>query len=110
MVAGPIKRYTDFLPSLQHGLRSANAEDALHGFYRVLGGFFKKAVIADNLTIYITATGPRFATLSIPERWLFVVSIALRIYFNFSGYTDKISIGRMWRATYKTSGSGGTFP
>ena len=96
LVAGPIKRYTDFIPSLHHGLRNANGHDALLGFYRVLGGFFKKSVIADNLTLYITATGPRFATLTLPERWVFLISIALRIYFDFSGYTDMaIGFARM---------------
>jgi alginate O-acetyltransferase complex protein AlgI len=96
LVAGPIKRYSDFIPSLHHGLESANAHDALHGFYRVMGGFFKKAVIADNLTLYISATTPRFATLTIGERWLFVTAIALRIYFDFSGYTDMaIGLARM---------------
>jgi alginate O-acetyltransferase complex protein AlgI len=96
LVAGPIKRYSDFIPSLHRGLHSANAHDVLHGFYRVMGGFFKKAVIADNLTLYITATTPRFASLSLGERWLFVAAIALRIYFDFSGYTDMaIGLARM---------------
>ena len=96
LVAGPIKRYTDFIPSLHHGLRNANGHDALHGFYRVTGGFFKKAVIADNLTLYITATTPRFPLLTLSERWLFVIAIALRIYFDFSGYTDMaIGFARM---------------
>jgi alginate O-acetyltransferase complex protein AlgI len=96
LVAGPIKRYSDFIPSLHRGLLSASSHDVLHGFYRVMGGFFKKAVIADNLTLFITATTPRFASLSVGERWVFVLAIALRIYFDFSGYTDMaIGFARM---------------
>jgi alginate O-acetyltransferase complex protein AlgI len=96
LVAGPIKRYTDFIPSLHRGLQSANSHDAILGFCRVMGGFFKKAVIADNLTLYITATGPKFASLTLPERWMFLLAIALRIYFDFSGYTDMaIGFARM---------------
>ncbi|HEY9682418.1 MAG TPA: MBOAT family O-acyltransferase [Oculatellaceae cyanobacterium] len=96
LVAGPIKRYREFIPSLHEGLKTANREDVMKGFYRVLGGFFKKSVIADNLTLYITAASPRFASLTLPERWLFVAAIALRIYFDFSGYTDMaIGFARM---------------
>jgi alginate O-acetyltransferase complex protein AlgI len=81
---------------LQQGIRKVAPEDLLHGFYRVLGGFLKKSVIADNLTLYVTSTAGHFAALSMQERWQLVVCIALRIYFDFSGYTDMaIGFARM---------------
>ena len=59
-------------------------------------GFFKKIVLADNLTLYITSTSPRFASISMWERWFFLTALALRIYFDFSGYSDiAIGIARM---------------
>lgn len=96
LVAGPIKRYTNFLPSLRHGLGASNSRDIGQGALQVACGFFKKSVIADNLTLYITANGPRFAALSMPERWLFVAAVTMRVYMDFSGYSDMaIGFARM---------------
>jgi alginate O-acetyltransferase complex protein AlgI len=88
LVAGPIKRYEQFLPALKHGIMHASSADAATGFLRVSVGFFKKVVIADNLTTFINFHGPHFAHLALSQRWLLIVFIALRIYLDFSGYTD----------------------
>ncbi len=96
LVAGPIKRYENFLPALEIGKKEANAKDFAQGLVQVAGGFFKKIVLADNLTLYITATTPRFAYISVPERWFLLFALAFRIYFDFSGYSDiAIGIARM---------------
>lgn len=96
LVAGPIKRYEKFLPSLKEGKEHATAKDFSQGIVQVAAGFFKKIVLADNLTLYISATAPNFASISMPERWLFLAALAFRIYFDFSGYSDiAIGIARM---------------
>jgi alginate O-acetyltransferase complex protein AlgI len=96
LVAGPIKRYTNFLPSLKSGLGSTTMQDVAYGMVQVAGGFFKKCVLADNLTLYLTYNGPRFASLSMPERWFFMAAITLRVYLDFSGYSDMaIGFARM---------------
>lgn len=93
LVAGPIKRYTQFLPSLEAAAATrASAEDYSEGLRRVALGFLKKVVIADNLTLYIEAAQPQFATSGLSTRWEIVVCIALRILLDFSGYSD-IAIG-----------------
>jgi alginate O-acetyltransferase complex protein AlgI len=93
LVAGPIKRYTQFLPSLEAAVRArASSEEFAAGVKRVATGFFKKVVVADNLTLYIEATQPHFAENGIVGRWLLLGCIALRILFDFSGYSD-IAIG-----------------
>jgi alginate O-acetyltransferase complex protein AlgI len=96
LVAGPIKRYEQFLPALDTGTKNSGALDFSQGLVQVAAGFFKKIVLADNLTLYITATAPEFHKISLPERWLFLLALSLRIYFDFSGYSDiAIGIARM---------------
>lgn len=88
LVAGPIKRYQQFTPSLHAGLAHISPSDLATGLLRVMVGLFKKLIIADNLTTYITATDPNFALLPMYDRWILLGAIALRIYMDFSGYTD----------------------
>jgi alginate O-acetyltransferase complex protein AlgI len=93
LVAGPIKRYTQFLPSLAEATsQGARAADFAEGGWRVAVGFVKKVMIADQLTNYIDQAQPQFASESILSRWLIVIALALRILLDFSGYSD-IAIG-----------------
>jgi alginate O-acetyltransferase complex protein AlgI len=93
LVAGPIKRYTQFLPSLEAAVRSkASADNFAEGLRRIGLGFFKKVVIADNLTLYIAASQPQFQADGLMDRWFVLAAIALRILLDFSGYSD-IAIG-----------------
>jgi alginate O-acetyltransferase complex protein AlgI len=92
LVAGPIKRYRDFIPSLHHGFAGVGPVDASDGLQRVAVGFFKKLVLADNLTLVITSYQNSFTALPAGEAWLFLAALAARIYFDFSGYSD-IAIG-----------------
>ncbi|HMO20280.1 MAG TPA: MBOAT family O-acyltransferase, partial [Candidatus Melainabacteria bacterium] len=48
LVAGPIKRYQQFLPSLESGLHNTDLKRCASGLVLVAVGFFKKLVIADN--------------------------------------------------------------
>jgi alginate O-acetyltransferase complex protein AlgI len=94
LVAGPIKRYRQFIPALETGVREVGATDVAAGLQRVAVGFFKKVVIADSLVLALDFYTPlaKFATLTLPERWLIFLIIALRILADFSGYSD-IAIG-----------------
>ncbi len=92
LVAGPIKRYTQFLPSLEEGARRFQPDHFAAGLQRIALGFAKKVLIADNLTFYIDYMQPSFASLAITERWLVFTAIAFRILMDFSGYSD-IAIG-----------------
>lgn len=87
LVAGPIKRYEQFVPALVKGVASVQGTDAVLGLLRVVGGMLKK-VVADNLTLWIDDHATRFDALDVPSRWLFLVLLALRIYLDFSGYSD----------------------
>jgi len=92
LVAGPIKRYTQFLPSLEAGVQRLHWENIAWGLGRVGQGFFKKLLIADNLTFLIDFYQPQFASLSLVSRWGVFAAIAFRILMDFSGYSD-IAIG-----------------
>lgn len=92
MVAGPIKRYQDFVPKI----RSISQDwvlDVQRGFTRVLAGLAKKFAIADLLTAYTAHLN--MADISQARRgilllWLFAYGI--KIYVDFSAYSD-IAIG-----------------
>lgn len=92
LVAGPIKRYQQFIPALEEGAQRARSEDFAAGCARIGLGFFKKVIIADNLTVWIDANQPQFESLGLMGRWLVVAAIAFRILMDFSGYSD-IAIG-----------------
>ena len=92
LVAGPIKRYQDFIPSLYQGLSAVSSRDVAAGMVRLAAGFFKKLMIADNINQYILEKQAFYFAVDLPERWLFVLALAGRIYFDFSGYTD-IALG-----------------
>jgi alginate O-acetyltransferase complex protein AlgI len=87
LVAGPIKRYQVFVPSLLKGVSCVSGSDVVLGLLRVTGGMLKKA-LADNLTLWIDFQSTRFETLDLHWRWIFLLMLALRIYLDFSGYSD----------------------
>ena len=87
MAAGPIKRYQQFLPSLQAGLTGPTAANAMIGLGRIAIGFVKKWA-ADNLTAWADANEAGFLDGSMETRWIFVAALAFRILFDFSGYSD----------------------
>ena len=92
LVAGPIKRYAQFIPALEEGSQGARLADIAEGMKRIGIGFAKKMLVADNLTLYIEIYQPQFAHLGLLHRWVVLVAIALRILMDFSGYSD-IAIG-----------------
>lgn len=93
LVAGPIKRYTQYLPSLEHAAGARfSAPDFATGLFRIGVGFAKKVLVADQLTLYIDRWQPHFAQETLVGRWIIFAAIAFRILFDFSGYSD-IAIG-----------------
>ena len=100
LVAGPIKRYEPFLPSLRSGLRSVSSDDVKLGLMRVALGFFKKLVIADNVAAGLQYWQPRYASLTLHSRWEFLAATGIRILCDFSGYSDiAIGLSRMMGVT-----------
>jgi D-alanyl-lipoteichoic acid acyltransferase DltB (MBOAT superfamily) len=89
--AGPIDRSQRFVQDLRKEFHLTPPEFLKSG-QRVALGFFKKFVLADSLALI--ALNETLANQTTSSSWLclFLVAYSLRIYFDFSGYTD-IAIG-----------------
>jgi len=99
LVSGPIVRGGDFLPQVSRPKRWDWMRMQL-GVQIFLIGLFKKMAIADRMQLY---SDPIFAN---PENygtgatWLGIFAFAIRIYCDFSGYTD-MAIGSAHMLGYK---------
>jgi alginate O-acetyltransferase complex protein AlgI len=92
MVAGPIKRYQDFLPKLREKPIGWNL-DWERGFTRILTGLAKKFAVADLLTAWTNHLNVHdilIADRRVLVLWVFAYGI--KIYADFSAYSD-IAIG-----------------
>jgi alginate O-acetyltransferase complex protein AlgI len=97
IVAGPVKRYLEFLPALYEGIRTVGAHDVAEGLVRVALGLVKKFA-ADLLGAWAAAQHDLFVAgeLDLLWRWGFVGAISFRILLDFSGYSDMaIGFARM---------------
>lgn len=86
-VAGPIARPGNFLLQIRQGKR-LSYNDVFSGFWLVMVGLFKKAVIADYLAQYNGLVFSNVAGYSGLECLLAVAGYGIQIYFDFSGYSD----------------------
>ncbi len=92
MVAGPIKRYQDFLPKLRNPSTDWQ-RDWEQGITRILAGLAKKFALADFLTAFTEHLNQH--DIATAQRWVLPVwlfAYGFKIYFDFSAYSD-IAIG-----------------
>jgi alginate O-acetyltransferase complex protein AlgI len=92
MVAGPIKRYQSFLPTLRQPSLDW-AQDWNMGITRILAGLAKKFVLADFLTAFTDHL--HTSDIAQAQRWvlpIWLLAYGFKIYFDFSAYSD-IAIG-----------------
>jgi alginate O-acetyltransferase complex protein AlgI len=92
MVAGPIKRYQDFLPALREPSLEWAADWEI-GTTRVLAGLAKKFALADFLTAFTNHLNRN--DIASAQRWvlpIWLLAYGMKIYFDFSAYSD-IAIG-----------------
>ena len=93
LVAGPIVRAGDFLRQA-HRVKKWNWVRVQVGVQLFLLGLFKKLAIADRMAVFTDgvpgAPGPFLSpeTHSATALWLATLAYALRIYADFSGYSD----------------------
>jgi len=93
LIAGPIVRYVDIEKQLNN--RSTSIDDIVYGIRRFTLGLGKKIFLANVLgefcDIFHASTEK-----SIVFFWLYALSYALHVYFDFSGYSDMaIGLGRI---------------
>jgi alginate O-acetyltransferase complex protein AlgI len=88
-IAGPIKRFQDFVPSLS-SLGRFDPELAREGLWLVGRGLMKKVFLGDHMMVWVN-DGFRAAgdgAIGTTDAWVTTLAFALQIYFDFSGYTD----------------------
>jgi alginate O-acetyltransferase complex protein AlgI len=97
-ISGPIDRIQRFKnefmlsqqnskPILQH-----KPEFFVKGGCKIFTGIFKKFILADSLALFALSSQNANQVTSSFWMWILVYAYSLRIYFDFSGYTD-IAIG-----------------
>lgn len=86
-IAGPIKRYQDFMQQLSHDIRFDRAL-CHQGIVLLLQGLFKKIALSDNLAVLANHGFNAIGTTGTTEAWLAALAFTFQIYFDFSGYTD----------------------
>jgi alginate O-acetyltransferase complex protein AlgI len=87
LVAGPIERSTRLLPQLRNKPK-VSKEDIKFGVNKILLGFFKKLVIADNLAPYVNETYGNLEGSNGTQVYLATLFFGFQIFCDFSGYTD----------------------
>lgn len=86
-IAGPIKRYQDFIPQLAEKIKF-KWEYLDEGMQLILMGLAKKVLIADNLALVAQAGFAHPEQFSSMDMWLITYAFAFQIFFDFAGYTD----------------------
>jgi alginate O-acetyltransferase complex protein AlgI len=93
--AGPIDRLERFTRNLNEPVRMEQANWVDAGT-RLFVGLFKKFIIADSLAWFALSDVLVRNVHSLTWLWIFLYAYSLRIYFDFSGYTDiAIGIGKL---------------
>jgi D-alanyl-lipoteichoic acid acyltransferase DltB (MBOAT superfamily) len=91
LVAGPIERASHLLPQFKVK-RTFNYNASVDGLRLILGGLFKKMVIADNCALLVNTIFANYEVASGSTLFFGAVFFAFQIYGDFSGYSD-IAIG-----------------
>lgn len=96
LASGPIVRVNQIVPQLQH-LERPNSSDFAYGLIRVAIGFGKKFIIADQAALVISSKFQTSNVLYGPDVIMLIILLYVRIYFDFSAYTDMaIGVSRMF--------------
>ncbi len=99
LIAGPIVRYQDI--NAQLNARTITLDSFISGIYRFSLGLGKKVLIADVLAIVVDEVfAHEVSQLGAALAWFVLISYALQIFFDFSGYSDMaIGLGMMFGFT-----------
>jgi alginate O-acetyltransferase complex protein AlgI len=99
LVAGPIVRARDFLPQI-HRRKHWDWARLQLGVQYFLMGLFKKLAIADRMALYAQPVFENPEQYSTGSVWLATIAFTIRIYCDFSGYTD-MALGSAHMLGYK---------
>lgn len=97
LIAGPIVRYETVAQEINS--RQETLSDFTIGIKRFIVGLAKKIILSNSLAIVADKAfnTTNFSELSVLMAWLGVISYALQIYYDFSGYSDMaVGLGLMF--------------
>lgn len=98
LVAGPILHHSEMMPQFHRSRHRFRHEDFAAGMTFFVLGLIKKVVLADSVSplvdpVFRIGAGASFGCL---EAWIAVLAASVRIYFDFSGYSDMaVGLARM---------------
>jgi D-alanyl-lipoteichoic acid acyltransferase DltB (MBOAT superfamily) len=96
VTSGPISRSMEIVSQFKACDEGASrTELACRGLFLFVLGLTKKVVFADAFSRVADAGFGPFSSYSTLEAWIFCLSYAFEIYFDFSGYSD-MAIGSAW--------------
>lgn len=87
LVAGPIVRADYFVPQIREN-RHASRQDVYLGFWMIIVGIVKKAIIADYIAQYNDLIFQTPGAYSGFETLMGIIGYTMQIYCDFSGYSD----------------------
>jgi len=88
LIAGPIVRAIDFIPQISKKFSLTEREFG-HAIFLIMGGFIKKAVISDYISInFVDRVFDDPQLYSGFDNLMAVYGYAIQIYCDFSGYSD----------------------
>ncbi len=95
LLQGPITRFGQVKNELLHKVFAR--EEVLQGVRRFISGLAKKVIIADNHALIANKVfESNFSSIGAGVAWYGLISYAIQIYFDFSGYSDMaIGLGTM---------------
>jgi alginate O-acetyltransferase complex protein AlgI len=100
LIAGPIVHHAEMLPQFNRGRLNVTIGSLSVGLSIFSLGLFKKVVFADPIGEYadtVFGTAELGTPISFVSAWTGVAAFALKIYFDFSGYSDMaIGLAKMF--------------
>jgi len=88
LIAGPIVRAADFIPQIAKKFSLTEREFG-HAIFLIMGGFIKKAVISDYISVnFVDRVFDDPQLYSGFDNLMAVYGYAIQIYCDFSGYSD----------------------
>ncbi|MDR2750591.1 MAG: MBOAT family protein, partial [Clostridiales bacterium] len=95
LIAGPIVRYQEVAKEMKE--RKIRIEDFGKGVERLVFGFAKKILIANQMGLVADQVFNRPSPVSASLAWLGAIAYGFQIYFDFSGYSDMaIGLGKIF--------------
>ena len=91
LIAGPIVHYREMMPQFQQARCRWDKENIAVGLSLFGFGLFKKVVLADGISEYVSPiyeTASAGSEVTLFPAWIAAIGFTLQIYFDFSGYSD----------------------